>query len=125
MLREITLSTLGRRTRLPGESLWGLANDVECLTRRAYGHTPPAIQGELGRDRFIMALSPPELHAQTQLACPRSLQEALDVALRHEFIWGEATGEKLEALLVIRAAEPCLESGDKPLWATEITKDRF
>ena len=62
-LREITLSMLGRRTRLPGESLRGLANDVECLTRRVYAYTPPAIQGELARDRFIMALSPPELRA--------------------------------------------------------------
>ena len=95
---------------------------MECLTRRAYGHTAPAIQGELARDRFIMALSPPELRAQTQLACPRSLQEALDVARRHEVIWGEATGEKTETLPVVRAAEPCGESGDKPSWATEITE---
>ncbi|KAJ7986797.1 hypothetical protein DPEC_G00332110 [Dallia pectoralis] len=59
--RELALSALGRRERMPGQPLRALANDVERLTRRAYGHTPPLVQDELARDRFVLALSPPEL----------------------------------------------------------------
>ncbi|KAJ8016189.1 hypothetical protein DPEC_G00004610 [Dallia pectoralis] len=71
--RELALSALGRRQRMPGEPLRALANYVERLTLRAYGHTPPVVQDELARDRFVLALSPPELRARTQLACPLSL----------------------------------------------------
>ena len=35
---ELILSALGRRERLPGESLRSLANEIKSLTRRAYGH---------------------------------------------------------------------------------------
>ncbi|KAJ8362027.1 hypothetical protein AAFF_G00401760 [Aldrovandia affinis] len=49
---------LGNRSRMPGESLRLLANDIESLTRRAYGHMPSEVQSELARDQFIRALTP-------------------------------------------------------------------
>ena len=54
-----------------------LANDIESLSRQAYAHIPPSVHNELARDQFIQALSPTELHIQTQLAHPESLQVAL------------------------------------------------
>ncbi|KAJ8390794.1 hypothetical protein AAFF_G00099260 [Aldrovandia affinis] len=49
---------------MPGESLRLLANDIESLTRRAYGHMPSEVQSELARDQFIRALTPADLRAQ-------------------------------------------------------------
>ncbi|KAJ8387533.1 hypothetical protein AAFF_G00152290 [Aldrovandia affinis] len=49
---------LSNRSRMPGESLRLLANDIESLTRRAYGHMPSEVQSELARDQFIRALTP-------------------------------------------------------------------
>ena len=65
---ELILPASGRRERLPGKSLRSLANEIESLTRRAYGHMTPAVQNELAHDRFILALAPPELPAQTRFA---------------------------------------------------------
>ncbi|KAJ8401943.1 hypothetical protein AAFF_G00375240 [Aldrovandia affinis] len=55
---------LSNRSRMPGESLRLLANDIESLTRRAYGHMPSEVQSELARDQFIRALTPADLRAQ-------------------------------------------------------------
>ncbi|KAJ8006487.1 hypothetical protein DPEC_G00107760 [Dallia pectoralis] len=120
--RELALSALGRRQRMPGKPLRALANDVERLTRRAYGHTPPVVQDELASDRFVLALSPPELRARTQLACPLSLQEALDVARRNEVIWEEAMGRKHSEAAAIRATEACAPREEMPGWARDITE---
>ncbi|KAJ7998616.1 hypothetical protein DPEC_G00206740 [Dallia pectoralis] len=120
--RELAWSALGRRERMPGEPLRALANDVERLTRRAYGHTPPLVQDELARDRFVLALSPPELRAGTQLACPISLQEALDVARQNEVIWEEAAGRKHSEAAAVRATETCAPREEMPGWARDITE---
>ncbi|KAJ8362265.1 hypothetical protein AAFF_G00386650 [Aldrovandia affinis] len=49
---------LGNRSRMPGESLRLLANDIESLTRRAYGHMPSEVQSELARDHSSEPLPP-------------------------------------------------------------------
>lgn len=51
---------------------------------------PPALQSKLAHDQFIQALSATELHTQTQLAHPESLQKALELALERErgLQWG-------------------------------------
>jgi len=47
---------------------------------------PTEVQNELARDQFIRAITPRELCIQTQLAYPRNLQEALELALEREII---------------------------------------
>ena len=42
---------------------------------------PPSVQSKLAQDHFIMALFSTELHAHTELAYPRDLQEVLEKAL--------------------------------------------
>lgn len=69
------------RRRRQGESLHILANDIECLCKRAYAEMPPSVQNELTRDRFIQALSQRELCVQTQLAHPTTLSESLELAI--------------------------------------------
>ncbi|KAJ8358230.1 hypothetical protein AAFF_G00021420 [Aldrovandia affinis] len=78
---------LGNRSRMPGESLRLLANDIESLTRRAYGHMPSEVQSELARDQFIRALTPADLRAQVQLQHPRTLQAAFEMAVERETVW--------------------------------------
>lgn len=81
---ELLPNELNNRYRKHGEPLRQLANDIESLTRRAYSSMPTMVQSELARDRFMQALSPPELRVEVQLTHPRSLQEALERASERE-----------------------------------------
>ena len=81
---ELLRNELNNRYRRHGEPLRQLANDIESLTRRAYSSMPPAVQSELARDRFMQALSPPELRVEVQLTHPQSLSEALERASERE-----------------------------------------
>ncbi|KAJ8333722.1 hypothetical protein SKAU_G00410410 [Synaphobranchus kaupii] len=104
-------SELGNRRRKPGEPLRALANDIESLARRAYAHMPPSVQGELAREKFLQALTPTELRIQTQLAHPKALQKALELALEREIIAG-----------VVRTVVESSPPEDKPTWAAELTE---
>ena len=79
-------SELCSRKRRPGEPLRELANDIEGLVHRTYAHMPPVIQSELARDYFLQGLLPADLRAQTLLAHPKSLQEALELATEREML---------------------------------------
>lgn len=66
---------------------------------------PPAVQSELARDQFIQAITPRELRIQTQLAHPRSLQEALELALKREIVGaGSAESSLRESSPVVRSS---------------------
>ncbi|KAK7884629.1 hypothetical protein WMY93_027752 [Mugilogobius chulae] len=114
---DVLRSELASRQRLAGEPLRVLANDIETLTRRAYAHMPAGIQSELARDQFIRALTPRELRAQTQLAHPRTLQEALELALERETV-----GAAAENNSVVRNAVQEGPHQDKPAWVAELTE---
>lgn len=110
---------LTNRQRQPGEPLRMLANDIETLSRKAYAHMPAVVQNELARDQFIRALLPKELRVQTQLAHPRSLQEALELAAEREAV-GAAAGSYNEP--IARAVVHDSPSQEKPIWAAELTE---
>ena len=111
------------RCRKPGESLRGLANDVECQVRRAYGHMSAEARSELATDLFVGAISPPDLRMQVQLQHPKSLQEALEAAIERESLWSAAAGGGQEAgPHAVRSASECAAKEEVPAWATEMTE---
>lgn len=78
------------------------------------------VQSELARDRFMQALSPPELRVEVQLTHPRSLQEALERASERETVRAYITMPTLEHNSPqVRAAA---EVPQKPAWAAELTE---
>ena len=116
---DLLRTELNNRSRRSGESLRQLANDIESLTRRAYSTMPPVIQSELARDRFMQALSPPELRVEVQLTHPHSLHEALERALEKETVRAYGTAPTQEYVApVVRAAtsdaETCSLPGGAP-----------
>lgn len=114
-------SELANRQRLSGEPLRVLAAEIETLTRRAYSHMPAAVQSELARDQFIRALSPRELRVQTQLAHPRTLQNALEIALERELV-GATTETDVACNPVVRAAGCETQRPERPAWVSELTE---
>lgn len=114
------LSNRGRRT---GEPLRVLANDIESLTRRAYAHMPPSVQGELARDQFVRALFPTELRVQVQLQHPTTLQAALEMAAERENVWEMAAGDRQkESSPAVRAAVGSPTEEERPAWVSEVTE---
>lgn len=120
---ELLRSELHNRQRIPGEPLRALANDIESLARRAYAHIPPSVQSELARDQFIRAHSPAELCIHTQLARPRDLAEALELALEREMAVESAIRKSaLDPSPTIRATGGGETASPKPEWLDEITE---
>ena len=100
-----------------------LANDIETLARRAYAHMPPAIQMELARDQFVQAITQRELRIQTQLAHPRSIQEALELALEREIVGGGTMGGSPEGSGPTVRTAACTDAADvKPAWVADMTE---
>ena len=83
---------------------------------------PPAVQSELARDQFLQALSPAELRMQTQLAHPRTLQEALEMAMERELVWAGAIDSHPAPQPVVRLARERSEDSQKPAWVDELTE---
>ena len=111
------------RCRKPGESLRGLANDVESQVRRAYGHMTAEARSELATDLFVGAISPPDLRMQVQLQHPKSLLEALEAAIERESLWSAAAGGGQEASShAVRSAAGCPAKEEVPAWAAEMTE---
>lgn len=109
------------KCRKPGESLRELANDIEGQVRRAYGHMPADARSELATDLFVGAISPPDLRVQVQLQHPKSLQEALEMAIERESLWGAAaSGGQGASSHAVRSASAARE--EVPAWATEMTE---
>ena len=116
---ELLRNELSNRCREFGETLRALANDVESMTRRAYGHMPPGVQSELARDQFVRALRPADLRVEVQLQHPQSLQAALEMAVEREKVWsGAARSNGGPAAPAVRS---CREE-EKPAWVTEMTE---
>lgn len=107
------------RNRQQGEPLRILANDIECLCKRAYADMPSSVQNELARDRFIQALSPRELRVQTQLAHPTTLSEALELAIEREILGAEIVADKITP--IVRAAEMTELCHRAPAWMDNYT----
>lgn len=99
-----------------------MANDIETLARKAYAHMPTDVQNELARDQFIRAVSPRELRIQTQLAHPRTLQEALELAFEREAVGAAVSSDLSGTGPVARAMVPECPSQEKPAWAAELTE---
>lgn len=114
---------LSSRRRQDGEPLRLLANDIETLARRAYAHMPTDVQSELARDQFIQAITPRELRVQTLLAHPRTLQEALELALEREIVGAGSTGidQARDGPVVRVAARDGLEQ-ERPAWLDEVSE---
>lgn len=111
------------RCRKPGESLRGLANDIEGQVRRAYSHMPADARSELATDLFVGAISPPDLRVQVQLQHPRSLQEALEAAIERESLQSAAAGGGQEVSShAVRAVSECPTKEEVPAWAAEMTE---
>ena len=83
---------------------------------------PPAVQSELARDQFIRAINPRELRIQTQLAHPRTLQEALELALEREVVGGAAESDHAAGSPVVRTVVQEGPGQEKPAWAAELTE---
>lgn len=95
---------------------------MESLARRAYAHIPPLVKSELARDQFIRALSPAELRIHTQLARPRDLAEALELALEREMAVEAAMQSAVDPSPTIRAAGGGETASPRPEWLEEITE---
>lgn len=119
---SVLRSELSNKQRQPGEPLRGLANDIETMVRRAYAHMPSEVQSELARDQFIRAITPRELRIQTQLAHPRTLQEALELALEREVIGEASQSDHVGSSPVVRAAVQEGPGQEKPAWVDELTE---
>ena len=119
---SVLRSELASRQRLKGEPLRALANDIEALTRKAYSHMSADVQSELARDQFIRAITPRELRIQTQLAHPRTLQEAMELALEREAVGAAAESDHVGAGPVVRSAMQEGPGQEKPAWAVELTE---
>ena len=115
---DVLRAELNNRHRRYGEPLRQLANDIESLTRRAYASMPPAVQSELARDRFIQALSPPELRVEVQLTHPSSLLEALERASEREAARAHIIPAQEPTTPTVRAAG----ESSTPAWAKELTE---
>ena len=83
---------------------------------------PTEVQSELARDQFIQAITPRELRIQTQLAHPRTLQEALELALEREVVGGTAQSYNGGDSPVVRAVAQEGPDQDKPAWVDELTE---
>ncbi|KAJ8414262.1 hypothetical protein AAFF_G00051320 [Aldrovandia affinis] len=115
--KSIVVTELCNRHRRPGESLRALATDVETLTRRAYGHMPPAVLSEYARDQFVRAIEPRDLRERVQLRHPSTLQEALELALEREELRGETTqGGMREVSPTVRVAVESSPAREQPEW---------
>ena len=111
------------KCRKPGESLRGLANDIESQVRRAYGHLSADARSELATDLFVGAISPPDLRMQVQLQHPKSLQEALEAAIERESLQSAAaSGGQEVSPQAVRSASGCPAREEAPAWATEMTE---
>ena len=111
------------RCRRPGESLRGLANDIEGQVRRAYSHMPADARSELATDLFVGAISPPDLRVQVQLQHPKSLQEALEAAIERESLQSAAAGGGQEVgSHAVRSTSGCPAREEVPAWAAEMTE---
>ena len=111
------------RCRRPGESLRGLANDIEGQVRRAYSHMPADARSELATDLFVGAISPPDLRVQVQLQHPKSLQEALEAAIERESLQSAAAGGGQEVSShAVRSTSGCPAREEVPAWAAEMTE---
>ncbi|KAJ8404576.1 hypothetical protein AAFF_G00334390 [Aldrovandia affinis] len=115
--KSIVVTELCNRHRRPGESLRALATDIETLTRRAYGHMPPAVLSEYARDQFVRAIEPRDLRERVQLRHPSTLQEALELALeREELRDGTTQGGVREASPTVRVAVESSPAREQPEW---------
>ncbi|XP_063877118.1 uncharacterized protein LOC135109619 [Scylla paramamosain] len=72
------------RTRVPGEPLTRLAQDLELLVRRAYPEASNDMVTILLRDQFVDAIDHQQMRIYVQQAHPKDLQEALARGLELE-----------------------------------------
>lgn len=85
--QQLFLCELKARRRHESESIQELSQDVERLTYLAYPSTDPTTRNVLAREAFIEALNCRALEMKVREKDPRTLEEALRVAMRLETLY--------------------------------------
>ena len=83
-LSQIYKAQLKSRVRKSEESIPELAQEISRLVRFAYGDLPSSLREGIAKDAFIEALSDRELELVVFQRHPKSLQEAVQVALEYD-----------------------------------------
>ena len=81
---EMHRATLRSRCRQKEESLPELAQAIRRLTRLAFPDVPPNLRDTMARDHFVDALSDPDVRWKVQQSRPKTLDEALTIAVELE-----------------------------------------
>ena len=81
---EIYRAQLKSRQRRTGESLAELAQETKRSVRRAYPDASSDLRATLGRDAFVDALAEPDLEWAVYQGKPKTVDQALHLALEYE-----------------------------------------
>ncbi|MES9883734.1 MAG: hypothetical protein ABW185_23020 [Sedimenticola sp.] len=93
--KELFKSQFLSRNRQAGETLPSLGNAIRVLAGKAYTEVASKVRDELARDQFIRALNNSKLVLELRHHMPKSLDDAIRVAIEWENV--EGTGSKLTA----------------------------
>ena len=74
-----------------GETIAVFGRDIRCLARMAYHSLPLGTRDQLASDQFIDGLANKELRRSVLLSHPKSLDEAIRVAVEFEIASGDTT----------------------------------
>ena len=102
---ELHRAQLRARSRKRGESLPELASEIRRLVVKAYPNVSSEVREEIGRDQFIESLDLPEVRMQVRRAKPKSLGEALSLALEEEAFLHLECNKELPKKLVASATQ--------------------
>ena len=83
---ELYKVQLRARVRKPGENLSELASAIRRLTNRAYPSVSIDVRDDLAKDQFLEALDSRHTRLQVRRQKPRSLDEALSLAIEEEVL---------------------------------------
>ncbi len=82
--KELFRSQLKNRVRQKGETLPELSQAIQRLVRQAYLDTPQSVREVLERDHFLDAIPDTDIRWKVLQARPKSVQDALSVAMEVE-----------------------------------------
>lgn len=82
---------MGRKKR-PNETYLELGNSIRTLARKAYPTLPNNVRDELAKDQFLRGLDRTELALKVRHANPKTLDEAIRMALEWEAVERDVKG---------------------------------
>lgn len=83
---------MGRKKK-GSETYLELGNAIRTLARKAYPSLSNIVRDELAKDQFLRALDKPELALRVRHANPKTLDEAIRMALEWEAVEKDVTGK--------------------------------